>query len=70
MVAEIQNKNNRLAAYHYYRQETVNLDLEQLVFSPYLCVALLDKDTVDVNITFQFSDGSTQVVAIKASKGA
>ena len=67
VVAEIQNKNNRLAAYHYYRQETTNLDLEQLVFSPYLCVALLDKGTVDVdgNVTFQFRDGSTQAVAIK-----
>ncbi|MEF3322924.1 hypothetical protein PV375_04425 [Gulosibacter sp. GYB002] len=67
VVAEIQNKNNRLAAYHYYMQETANLDLERLVFSPYLCVALLDKGTVDVdgNVTFQFRDGSTQVVAIK-----
>ncbi|MDK8663823.1 recombinase family protein [Corynebacterium coyleae] len=67
VVAEIQNKNNRLAAYHYYRQETANLDLEQLAFSPYLCVALLDKGVVDVdgNVTFQFRDGSTQVVAIK-----
>lgn len=48
-------------------QETANLDLERLVFSPYLCVALLDKGTVDVdgNVTFQFRDGSTQVVAIK-----
>ncbi len=26
VVAEIQNKNNRLAAYHYYREETANLD--------------------------------------------
>ena len=68
MVAEIQNKNNRLAAYHYYRQETANLDLEQLVFSPHLCVVLLVKDVVDVdgNVTFQFRDGSTQVVAIKS----
>lgn len=65
VVAEIQNKNNRLAAYHYYRQESADLDLEQLVFSPYLCVALLDKGTVDGNVTFQFRDGSTQVVAIK-----
>lgn len=67
MVAEIQNKNNRLVAYHYYRQESADLDLEQLVFSPYFCVALLDKGTVDVdgNVTFQFRDGSTQVVAIK-----
>lgn len=67
VVAEIQNKNNRLAAYHYYRQETANLDLEQLVFSPYLCVTVPDKGTVDVdgNVTFQFRDGSTQVVAIR-----
>ena len=67
VVDEIHNKHNRLAAYHYYRQETANLDLEQLVFSPYLCVALLDKGTVDVDgrVTFQFRDGSTQAVAIK-----
>ena len=67
MVDEIHNKHNRLATYHYYRQETANLELEQLVFSPYLCVALLDKGTVDVDgrVTFQFRDGSTQVVAIK-----
>ncbi|MCX2162826.1 recombinase family protein [Corynebacterium auriscanis] len=66
-VAKIQNKNNRLAAYHYYRQETANLDLEQLVFSPNLCVALLDKGIVDAdgNVTFQFRDSSTQVAAIK-----
>ena len=65
VVAEIQNKNNRLAAYHYYRRETANLDLEQLVFSPYLCVALLDKGTVHVddNVTFQFRDGSEQTIA-------
>lgn len=65
VVAEIQDKNNRLAAYHYYREETANLDLEQLVFSPYLCVALLDKGTVDVdgNVTFQFRDGSEQTIA-------
>ena len=63
--AEIQNKHNRLAAYHYYRQETASLDLEQLVFSPYLCVALLDKGTVHVdgNVTFQFRDGSEQTIA-------
>ncbi|MDU1464995.1 hypothetical protein [Dermabacter sp.] len=67
VVDEIHNKHNRLATYHYYRQETANLELEQLVFSPYLCVALLDKGTVDVDgrVTFQFRDGSTQVVAIK-----
>ena len=65
MFAEIQNKRNRLAAYHYYRQETASLDLEQLVFSPYLCVALLDKGTVHVdgNVTFQFRDGSEQTIA-------
>lgn len=67
VVAEIQDKHNRLAAYHYYKKETANLDIEQLVFSPYLCVALLDKGTVHVdgNVTFQFRDGSIQVVAIK-----
>ncbi|WP_406710449.1 recombinase family protein [Trueperella pyogenes] len=68
VVAEIQNKNNRLAAYHYYRQETANLDLDQLVFSPYLCVTLLDKGVVgtDDTVTFQFRDGSTRTVTIKA----
>ena len=67
VVAEIQHQNNRLAAYHYSRQETANLVLEQLAFRPYLCVALLDKGVFDVdgNVTFQFRDGSTQVVAIK-----
>ena len=71
VVDEIHNKHNRLAAYHYYRQETANLDLEQLVFSPYLCVALLDKGTVNIDgtVTFHFRDGSTQVVAIKADIG-
>ena len=41
--------------------------LEQSVFSPHHCVALLDKGTVDAdsNVTFQFRDGSTQVNAIK-----
>ena len=47
-------KSNRLAAYHYFRQKTANLDLEQLVYSPYPCVALLDKSTVGVdgNVAF------------------
>ena len=60
MVAEIQNKNNRLTAYHYYRQENANLDIEQLVFSPYLCVALLDKDVIgtDGTVKFVFRDAS------------
>ena len=60
MVAEIQNKNNRLTAYHYYRQETANLDIEQLVFRPYLCLALLDKDVIgtDGTVKFVFRDAS------------
>ncbi len=67
MVIEIQNKQNRLAAYRYYQQETVNLDVEQLEFSPYLCVALLDKGTVHVDgtVTFRFRDGSEQEIAIR-----
>ncbi|MFS0216316.1 recombinase family protein [Corynebacterium striatum] len=67
VLAEIQNKNNRLAAYHYYKKETANLDIEQLVFSPYLCVALVDKGTVNIDgtVTFHFRDRSIQVVAIK-----
>lgn len=66
VVAEIQNKHNRLAAYHYYREETTKLDIEQLVFSPYLCVTLLDKGTVstDGTVLFHFRDGSTQTVTI------
>ena len=71
VVDEIHNKHTRLAAYHYYRQETANLELEQLAFNPYLCVALLDKGTVNIDgtVTFHFRDGSTQVVAIKADIG-
>lgn len=67
VVTEIRNKQNPLAAYRYYQQETANLDLEQLEFSPYLCVALLDKGTLDVDgtVAFRFRDGSTQVLAIK-----
>lgn len=68
VVIEIQNKHNRLAAYRYYQQETANLDVEQLEFSPYLCVALLDKGTVDVDgtVTFRFRDGSKQEIAIRS----
>ena len=64
---EIQNKHNRLAAYRYYQQETTELDVDQLAFSPYLCVTLLDKGTVNIDgtVTFHFRDGSTQAVAIK-----
>lgn len=67
VVVEIRNKQNRLAAYRYYQQETANLDVEQLEFSPYLCVALLDKGTVDVDgtVTFRFRDGSEQEIAIR-----
>jgi len=57
----------QLAAYRYYHQETANLDVEQLEFSPYLCVALLDGGTVDVDgtVTFRFRDGSEQEIAIR-----
>lgn len=67
VVVEIRNKQNRLAAYRYYHQETANLDVEQLEFSPYLCVALLDGGTVDVDgtVTFRFRDGSEQEIAIR-----
>lgn len=67
MVIEIQNKQNRLAAYRYYQQETANLDVEQLEFSPYLCVALLDKGTahIDGTVTLRFRDGSEQEIAIR-----
>ncbi|MGK2348184.1 hypothetical protein ACSJJR_02580 [Actinomyces sp. W5033] len=60
VAAEIQNKHKRLAAYCYYREETAKLDIEQLVFSPYLCVTLLDKGVVstDGTVTFIFRDGS------------
>lgn len=67
VVAEIQHKHNRLAAYRYFQQETAKLGVDQLVFSPYLCVTLLDKGTVstDGNVTFQLRDGSTQAAAVK-----
>ena len=60
-------KQWRGLASRFDKTARANLELEQLVFSPYLCVALLDKGTVDVDgrVTFQFRDGSTQVVAIK-----
>ncbi|WP_233050719.1 hypothetical protein [Schaalia cardiffensis] len=66
VVAAIKNKHNRLAAYRYYQQEPAKLDVDQLTFSPYLCVALLDKGTVSTGdtVTFQFRDGSMQVVPI------
>jgi len=68
VVAEIQSKHNRLAAYRYYQQETANLDVHKLEFSPYLCVALLDKGTVDVDgaVTFRFRDGREQEIAISS----
>lgn len=71
VVDEIHNKHNRLAAYHYYRQETANLDVEQLAFSPYLCVTLLDKGTVspDGTVTFRFRDGSCQEIPVTSSLG-
>lgn len=65
--AQIQSKQNRLAAYRYYRQETTNLNINNLAFSPYMCVTPLDKGVVSDEgiVTFQFRDGSTQTVAIK-----
>lgn len=71
MVDEIHTKHNRLAAYHYYRQETANLDVEQLAFSPYLCVTLLDKGTVNIDgtVTFRFRDGSCQEIPVTSSLG-
>ncbi|MEZ2122375.1 hypothetical protein QWU44_08300 [Corynebacterium sp. CCM 9203] len=67
VIAEIQNKHNRLAVYRYYQQETAELDVDQMIFSPYLCVTLLDKGTVstDGKVTFQFRNGSTQAITIK-----
>ncbi|MCT1686464.1 hypothetical protein CJ193_005735 [Pseudoglutamicibacter albus] len=68
MVVKIRNKLNRLAAYRYYQQETANLDVEQLEFSPYLYVALLDKGTADVDgtVTFTFRDGQVSVAPISS----
>lgn len=65
VVAEIQNKHNRLAAYRYYQQETAQLNVDRLVFSPYLCVTLLDKCTVSTDgaVTFHFRDGSQISIA-------
>ena len=65
VVVEIQNKQNRLAAYRYYQQETANLYVEQLECTPYLCVSLLDKGTVDVDgtVIFRFRDGSEREIA-------
>jgi hypothetical protein len=52
----------------HYQQETANLDEVQLEFIPYLCVALLDKGTVNVDstVTFRFRDGSEQEIAINS----
>ena len=63
--AQIQSKQNSLAAYRYYRQETTNLEINNLTFSPYLCVTLLDHATVSQHgtVTFIFRDGSQQDIA-------
>ncbi|MBM7795793.1 hypothetical protein [Pseudoglutamicibacter cumminsii] len=62
------NRIALLAAYRYYQQETANLDVEQLEFSPYLYVALLDKGAVavevDDTVTFRFRDGREQEITI------
>lgn len=41
LLAQIQSKNDRQAAYHYYKQEIGRLDADTLEFSPYLCVSML-----------------------------
>lgn len=67
LLEQLQDKNNRLAAYRYYQQEVAALDTERLEFSPYLCVTLLETGTVtaDRRITFTFRDGTTQTISAK-----
>lgn len=62
--AQIQGKQNRLAAYRYYQQEATNLDINNLTFSPYLCLTLLDKGVVstDGTVEFVFCDGLQRTV--------
>lgn len=48
LLAQIQSKNDRQAAYHYYKQELGRLDAETLEFSPYLCVAILESVHVTI----------------------
>ena len=48
LLAQIQSKNDRQAAYHYYKQELGRLDAETLEFSPYLCVAVLESVHVTI----------------------
>lgn len=48
-------------------KETANPDIDQLILSSELCVALLDKKTVIAcnAVKFQFREGSEQMVDIK-----
>lgn len=62
--AQIQGKQNRLAAYRYYQQEATNIDINNLTFSPYLCLSLLDKGVVSIDgtVEFVFCDGLQRTV--------
>lgn len=54
LLAQIQSKNDRQAAYHYYKQEIGQLDTDNLEFSPYLCITLLNSIEASVEQAPQF----------------
>lgn len=58
---QISDLDNRQAAYHNYREELDELDVDHIEFTPYLWHTLVDHDevSVDATITFTFRDGSS-----------
>ncbi|MGV3103800.1 recombinase family protein [Rothia sp. 32237D007AR] len=68
LLEQIQDKQHRLAAYRFFKQELEGLEGDQLEFSPYLRVTMLESGTVAAGgeVTFVFRDGSKQPLNVKS----
>ncbi len=66
LLEQIQDKQHRLAAYRFFKQELEGLDGAPLEFTPYLRVAMLESGTVadGGSVTFSFRDGSSVEVLV------
>lgn len=62
LLAQISDRENRQAAYHYYKKQLATLDPASIEFTPYLWHTLVDHAEVgtDDTITFTFRDGAKQ----------
>lgn len=67
LLDQISDRENRQAAYRYYKEQLATLDPASIEFTPYLWHTLVDhaEVSVDGTITFMFRDGRSQAISLK-----